>query len=105
MAADIDHRLMPLLLSAGEIHLDLQDVFRQFWFGCIYKFSFGFDPVCLKPSLSVFEFTTEFDLASKLSVERVIAALPLVWKAKRLLNLGSEKRLKSAIKSFHELAE
>lgn len=109
IAAEIHSRLIPLLLAAADDKqtpfLDLQDVFRRFSFDCICKFSFGFDPCCLKLSLPVSEFSAAFDLASKLSAERAITTSPLIWKLKRLLSLGSEKRLKTAIKSVHELAE
>ncbi|RYR74259.1 hypothetical protein Ahy_A02g008903 [Arachis hypogaea] len=37
-----------------------------------------------------------FDLAFKL-LQLAISPLPLVWKLKRLLNIGSEKKVKKAI--------
>jgi cytochrome P450 len=55
--------------------------------------------------LPVCEFALAFDAASKLSAERAIAASPMVWKIKRLLNIGSERELKEAIKKVDELAE
>ncbi|CBI40252.3 unnamed protein product, partial [Vitis vinifera] len=79
--AEIKHRLLPLLSSYAEKDgsvLDLQDVFRRFTFDNICKFSFGLDP------------------------ERAMVASPLIWKIKRLLNLGSERRLKEAIKKVND---
>ncbi|KAK6144222.1 hypothetical protein DH2020_021042 [Rehmannia glutinosa] len=109
ITSEIRSRLIPLLSSVSDediyIRLDLQDVFRRFSFDTICKFSFGFDPGCLKLSLPISEFANAFDLASKLSAERAISASPLVWKLKRALNLGSEKKLKHAIKYVHELAD
>ncbi|KAI3461305.1 hypothetical protein Pfo_017968 [Paulownia fortunei] len=106
---EIHSRLIPLLSSVGDKEdgalIDLQDIFRRFSFDSICRFSFGFDPGCLKLSLPISEFAMAFDLASKLSAERAITASPWVWKLKRLLNLGSEKQLREAIKSVHELAE
>lgn len=104
VTSQIQSRLIPLLSSVTS-DLDLQDVFRRFSFDSICRFSFGLDPGCLSPSLPVSELAAAFDLASKLSAERAITTSPLIWKIKRFLNLGSEKKLKQAIKSVHELAE
>ncbi|XP_054796807.1 cytochrome P450 94C1-like [Prosopis cineraria] len=102
---EIQHRLIPLLLSKQDSVLDLQDVFRRFSFDSICRFSFGLDPKCLELSLPMSEFADSFDLASKLSAERAMAVSPLVWKIKRMLNLGSEKRLKKAIRMINLLAK
>lgn len=108
---EIQARLIPLLSSfAGEIKgdatvLDLQDVFRRFSFDTICRFSFGLDPKCLELSLPISEFAVSFDLASRLSAERAMTASPIIWKIKRLLNLGSEKRLKKSIKMINILAK
>ncbi|GAY69579.1 hypothetical protein CUMW_288570, partial [Citrus unshiu] len=84
--------------------LDLQDVFKRFSFDSMCKFSFGLDPRCLELSLPMSDFAVAFDLASKLSAERAMTVSPLVWKIKRMLNLGSEKQLKEAIKMIDLLA-
>ncbi|KAL5800452.1 hypothetical protein ACOSQ4_033336 [Xanthoceras sorbifolium] len=108
---EIESRLVPLLsLAAAESNdsssrlLDLQEVFRRFSFDNICKFSFGLDPCCLASSLPISLFANSFDLASKLSAERAMAALPLVWKLKRLFNIGTERELKKAIKIVNVLA-
>ncbi|KAK8600467.1 hypothetical protein V6N12_050321 [Hibiscus sabdariffa] len=107
---EIKNRLIPLLSSfaareeEGRV-LDLQDVFRRFSFDTICRFSFGLDPSCLELSLPMSKFATAFDLASKLSAERALNASPFVWKMKRVLNLGSEKQLKKAIKTIYILAK
>ncbi|XP_065867873.1 cytochrome P450 94C1 [Euphorbia lathyris] len=107
---EIKTRLIPLLSSISSSDdqiggiLDLQDVFRRFSFDTICKFSFGLDPGCLKLSMPISEFALAFDTASCLSAERALAASPIVWKVKRLLNIGSEKKLKQAIKLVDELA-
>ena len=103
----IKNRLIPPMSSiAGrsEAILDLQDVLRRFSFDNICRFSFGLDPGCLQLSLPMSEFAEAFDLASKLSAERAMTASPLIWKMKRLLNIGSERKLKEAIKMVDELA-
>ncbi|KAH7855412.1 hypothetical protein Vadar_024532 [Vaccinium darrowii] len=106
---EIKNRLIPLLSSIadkeGSAVLDLQDVFRRFSFDCICRFSFGLDPKCLELSLPLSEFAVSFDLASKLSAERAMTASPWIWKAKRMLNLGSERRLKKSIKMINTLAQ
>nr|GMC53057.1 cytochrome P450 94c1 [Ipomoea batatas] len=70
------------------------DVLRRFSDN-ICKFSFGMDPGCLSLSLPV----------SKLSAERAMTVSPAVWKVKRLLNIGSEKKLGEAIGLINELAK
>ncbi|KAG7961352.1 hypothetical protein I3843_09G010900 [Carya illinoinensis] len=105
---EIKSRLVPLLSStAGKEDgvLDLQDVFRRFSFDSICRFSFGLDPMCLESSLPMSEFAVSFDLASKLSAERAMTASPLVWKIKRMLNIGSEKKLREAISTINILAQ
>ena len=44
------------------------------------------------------------DVAAKLSAARSLAPIQLVWKIKRMLNLGSEKRLSEAVAVVHEFA-
>ncbi|KAG8376689.1 hypothetical protein BUALT_Bualt09G0090000 [Buddleja alternifolia] len=104
---EISRRLLPLLesVSAKNEILDLQDVFRRFSFDSICRFSFGLDPKCLELSLPLSKFAVSFDLASKLSAERAMIASPLMWKIKRLFNVGSEKKLRQAIKITHILAQ
>ncbi|XP_059627470.1 cytochrome P450 94C1 [Cornus florida] len=108
VTSQIHWRLLPILSSFSckeNTVLDLQDVFRRFSFDNICQFSFGLDPGCLQLSLPASDFAVAFDLASKLSAERAITVSPLVWKIKRLLNLGSEKKLKEAIKVVDKLAD
>lgn len=105
---EIKNRLAPLLSSFVDRKtsvLDLQDVFRRFTFDSICKFSFGLDPKCLELCLPISEFADSFDLASKLSAERAMTTIPLIWKLKRLFNIGSEKRLKKAIYTIDVLAQ
>lgn len=106
---EIQTRLIPLMNSTarGERNgvLDLQDILRRLSFDNICKFSFGLDPGCLLPSLPVSNLAVAFDLASKLSAERAMAASPMIWKMKRFLNVGSEKKLKEAINVVNNLAE
>ncbi|KAK4763001.1 hypothetical protein SAY86_008769 [Trapa natans] len=116
ISSEVRTRLLPLFDSVigrrspsdsvkPHPELDLQDVFRRFSFDTICRFSFGIDPGCLKLSLPMSEFAVAFDAASRLCAERALTRSPLVWKLKRLLNLGSEKRLRKAIKMINMLAD
>ncbi|GJN06986.1 hypothetical protein PR202_ga24770 [Eleusine coracana subsp. coracana] len=107
IAQELESRLMPVLAEAADTGrvLDLQDVFRRFAFDTICKISFGLDPGCLSsetPSMS--RFADAFDRASRLCAMRGAAASPLVWKLKRLLNVGSERELRRNIALVDELA-
>lgn len=101
---EIQSRLIPLLAGNDGV-LDLQDVLRRFSFDNICKFSFGMDPGCLGPSLPVSGLAAAFDQASRLSAERAMMASPLIWKMKRVFNVGSERKLKEAIEVVNDLAE
>ncbi|KAL5583164.1 hypothetical protein UlMin_015606 [Ulmus minor] len=104
------YALIPLLSSISRKEeenggiVDLQDVFRRFSFDNICRFSFGLDPGCLKLSMPISDFASAFDLASNLSAQRAMTASPAIWKLKRILNIGSEKKLKEAIKMVDEMA-
>ncbi|CAN6380569.1 unnamed protein product [Urochloa humidicola] len=108
IAQEIDAHLMPVLAAAadnaaGEI-IDLQDVFRRFAFDTICKISFGLDPGCLEREMPMSKLADAFDAATRLCAMRGAAASPLLWRAKRLLNVGSERELRDAIKLVDELA-
>ncbi|XP_051131526.1 cytochrome P450 94C1-like [Andrographis paniculata] len=103
---EVHRRLLPLLesVSISDEVVDLQDVFRKFSFDSICKFSFGLDPRCLELSLPLSEFAAAFDAASKLSAQRATSASPIVWKIKRIFNIGSERTLQEAIGTVRLLA-
>ncbi|XP_058107665.1 cytochrome P450 94C1-like [Magnolia sinica] len=108
VSTEIQQRLLPLLASVADRDgcvLDLQDVFRRFAFDNICKISFGLDPQCLELSLPVSELAVAFDVATKLSAKRATLASPLIWKIKRLLNMGCERKLKEAIELVNGLSE
>ncbi|KAI7751129.1 hypothetical protein M8C21_017626 [Ambrosia artemisiifolia] len=107
---EIQSRLIPFITTVSDqndkqdVVLDLQDVFRRFSFDSICKFSFGLDPGSLKPNLPVSELESAFDLSSKLCAERGAAPSPVIWKLKRLFNIGSEKELKKSINVVKRMA-
>ncbi|KAL9253976.1 Cytochrome P450 94B1-like protein [Drosera capensis] len=97
---EIKHRLVPLLSRAADEGrvFDLQGVFLRFMFDSICDVAFGFDPKCLDPEVIVdddligSEFARAFDDASEICIFRLLNPIPAIWKVKRLLNVGSERR-------------
>ncbi|XP_010912256.1 cytochrome P450 94C1 [Elaeis guineensis] len=104
VSTEVRRRLLPLFTTVSERVIDLQDMFRRFAFDNICKISFGLDPGCLEVSLPMSEFAAAFDTASRLSAGRATAVAPAVWKLKRLLNVGSERELRRAIRMVNVLA-
>lgn len=104
---ELTNRLLPILSSAAASSavLDFQDLLQRFTFDNICRIAFGFDPSYLLPSLPDTKFARAFEESTKLSSERFNAAIPLVWKIKKLLNIGSEKRLRIAISEVRDLAK
>ncbi|XVF11535.1 hypothetical protein REPUB_Repub08aG0036500 [Reevesia pubescens] len=100
---EVENRLLPLLEEAMETEkvIDLQDILRRFACDTICKVSLGHDPCCLDLSKPVPPLVKAFDSASEISAMRGMAPMFVVWKIKRALNIGSEKKLKEAIQLVH----
>ncbi|KAF4358115.1 hypothetical protein F8388_009398 [Cannabis sativa] len=97
--SELNDRLLPILSAAadrgsgnGKI-LDLQDLLQRFAFDNICKIAFGYDPAYLLPSLPESKFAVAFDEATKISGERSVALIPLLWKIKRFIGIGSQRDL------------
>ncbi|XP_058088552.1 cytochrome P450 94B3-like [Magnolia sinica] len=105
LEVEANERLLPILESAcvKAEPLDLQDLFKRFAFDTICNVALGFDPGCLNPSLPASDLANAFDVASEISAKRAAAPIFAVWKAKRAMRMGSEKRLKEAIEIVHGL--
>ncbi|KAE7997764.1 hypothetical protein FH972_002368 [Carpinus fangiana] len=106
---ELSDRLIPILSSAagtGTV-LDFQDILQSFAFDNVCKIAFGFDSAYLLPSLPQTNFAKAFEESVTISSERFNAAIPfpIVWKIKKLLNIGSEKRLRIAISEVREFAK
>ncbi|KAI9174564.1 hypothetical protein LWI28_019270 [Acer negundo] len=101
---EVENRLIPLLEDAMETEkvLDLQDLLRRFAFDIVCKVSLGTDPFCLDITRPVPPLVKAFDTASEISAMRGRAPVFFIWKIKRALNLGSEKKLREAIKLVHD---
>ncbi|CAN0886475.1 Cytochrome P450 94A1 [Linum grandiflorum] len=105
--AELSDRLVPIFSAAvasGAV-LDLQDILQRFAFDNICRIAFGYDPEYLHPSLPEAEFATAFEDASMISAYRFFSIFPAIWKVKRALNLGSEKKLKEAVRVIRDYAK
>ncbi|KAL2515116.1 Cytochrome [Forsythia ovata] len=100
---EVENRLLPVLENAAEnnIILDMQEVLRRFAFDTICEVSLGTNPSCLDLSRPVPPLVEAFDGASKFSAMRGVEPVSAVWKCKRALNLGSEKKLKESVNFIH----
>ncbi|ERN09972.1 cytochrome P450 94B3 [Amborella trichopoda] len=96
---EIEGRLLPILRQEARSStvLDLQDVFKRFTFDSICLVSFGMYPGCLEVPLQESRLAKAFDIAAEISARRGAATLQAIWKIKRALNLGSERKLKEAV--------
>ncbi|KAH7679014.1 Cytochrome P450 E-class group I protein [Dioscorea alata] len=110
---EIENRLLPLLRRAEERDevLDFQDILESFGFDNICKVAFNEDPACLsideeeekKKSMSK-EFKKAFGDAQSLSMVRFMDVFPFAWRIKKMLNVGSEKKLRKSMSIVHEFA-
>ncbi|XP_010247227.1 PREDICTED: cytochrome P450 94B3 [Nelumbo nucifera] len=106
--AEIETRLIPLLKRASETNqiLDIQDILERFAFDNVCKLAFDIDPVCLGgDGTTSGEFMQAFEEAARLSAGRFMYLFPFLWKVKKALNIGSERRLKQAISTVHDFAD
>ncbi|XP_027095426.1 cytochrome P450 94A1-like [Coffea arabica] len=104
---ELSERLVPILAAAADNKtvLDFQDILQRFAFDNICKIAFGYDPAYLLPSLPVAAFAVAFDDAMRISSQRFYSPVPLIWKVKRALNVGSERKLKEAVHQVREFAK
>ncbi|XP_060171546.1 cytochrome P450 94A1-like [Lycium barbarum] len=104
---ELSERLIPILANAAAEKkvLDFQDILQRFAFDNICKIAFGYDPGYLLPTLPEAEFAVAFEDSVRLSSQRFILPSPLIWKIKRALNIGSEKKLRIAVQQVREFAK
>eukprot|EP00250_Pteridium_aquilinum_P019486 c24449_g4_i1 orf=210-2444(-) len=80
--------------------VDLQDIFLRFAFDNVCQIALGVDPACLNSSMHNGGFAKAFDDATELTIQRFF--LPAwIWKLKRFLNLGAEKKFRKALHVVH----
>ncbi|CAA7056448.1 unnamed protein product [Microthlaspi erraticum] len=102
---EVENRLLQVLSAAADDGktVDLQDLLKRFAFDVVCKVSLGWDPDCLDLTRPVNPLVEAFDTAAEISARRATEPVYAVWKVKRVLNVGSERRLKEAIKTVHVL--
>ncbi|KAJ4787130.1 Cytochrome P450 94A1 [Rhynchospora pubera] len=89
------------------VKVELQDVLERFAFDNICRVAFGEDPACLTEeevssgSSTSQEFMDAFTIAQDLSTARFSGYFENLWRIKKFLNIGSEKRLKKALSIVH----
>ncbi|GMN66888.1 hypothetical protein TIFTF001_035951 [Ficus carica] len=111
VTVEIKTRLVPGLEKATETGqvLDMQDVLERFAFDNICKVSFNVDPRSLAgdgfSGDDSGEFMRAFEEAAALSSGRFRYAFPHLWRIKKFLNVGSERRLKESIATVHQFAD
>ncbi|KAG6389980.1 hypothetical protein SASPL_151456 [Salvia splendens] len=105
--SELSERLIPILrkVAAEKTVIDFQDILQRFAFDNVCKIAFGYDPGYLSPSLPKEKFAVAFEAAVKLSSERFTSFIPLIWKIKKGMNIGSEKQLKVAIGEVRNFAK
>ncbi|XP_062208095.1 cytochrome P450 CYP94D108-like [Phragmites australis] len=103
LRAHIHRRLLPFLEAAAESGepVDLQDVLKRFAFDNICNVAFGVESSTLLEEAGDRRrheaFFKAFDDAVKISFARMFHPTTAVWKAMRLADVGSERRLREAI--------
>ncbi|XP_050384746.1 cytochrome P450 94B3 [Argentina anserina] len=100
---EVEKGLLPLMESLamkGEV-VDLQELLRRFAFNVICKVFLGVERCSLDPSSPLPPLTRAFDTASQISAMRGAAPVFIIWKIKRWLGIGSEQKLKVAVKEVH----
>ncbi|VVB04719.1 unnamed protein product [Arabis nemorensis] len=102
---EVETRLVPVLSAAAYVGttVDFQDVLKRFAFDVVSKVSLGWDPDCLDLTRPVNPFVHAFDTAAEISARRATEPVYAVWKVKRVFNVGSERRLREAIRTVHVL--
>ncbi|KAJ7974799.1 putative Cytochrome P450, partial [Quillaja saponaria] len=100
---EVDNQLLPLLesLSKSNEVVDLQELLGRLSFNVICKVTLGMNRCCLDPSGPISPIARAFNLASEISARRGAAPLFIIWKIKRWLGIGSERRLKEAVEQVH----
>lgn len=102
---EVENRLLPVMqsvLTENKV-VDLQDLLKRLTFDMICKVSLGtaYQPRSLDPTFPISPLAKAFDVSSEICARRGAATLSLSWKIKRLIRVGSERRLKEAVREVH----
>ncbi|KAL7588112.1 hypothetical protein Lser_V15G38034 [Lactuca serriola] len=104
---ELHTRFIPILERAADLNrvIDLQDLLERYAFDNICRVAFNVDPCCLAgDGTSDSEFMKAFEEASTLICMRFFSVYPELYKIKKLLNVGSEAKLKKPIITVHKFA-
>lgn len=98
-------RLAGQACSSGTV-VNAQDLFARYTLDSIGQIGFGVEIGCLEDSelgsKKAEEFSNAFDTATQLSADRFVDPF---WNLKRLLNVGSERRLRQAVNGVHAFSD
>ncbi|XP_055834506.1 cytochrome P450 94A2-like [Solanum dulcamara] len=103
---ELSDRLIPILTMATsqKTVLDIQDLLQRFAFDNICMVAYGYDPTYLLPSFPETKFANAFEEVVRISSERFNSFSPFIWKLKRFLNVGSEKKLRVCATQIRDMA-
>ncbi|CAA7398393.1 unnamed protein product [Spirodela intermedia] len=111
---EVTRRLLPLLrrAAASGAAVDIQDVLERYGFDNVCQVAFNEDPACLATEGEDSAgggrlppgFAAAFRDATAITACRFRYAVPWMWKVKKLLNVGSEKRLRESISTLNDFA-
>ncbi|XP_059315263.1 cytochrome P450 94A2-like [Lycium ferocissimum] len=104
---ELSDRLIPILTVAAsqDTVLDIQDLLQRFAFDNICMVAYGYDPAYLLPSFPEAKFANAFEEVVRISSERFNSLAPFIWKLKRILNVGSEKKLRVCATQIRDMAK
>ncbi|OIT36507.1 cytochrome p450 94b1 [Nicotiana attenuata] len=90
--------MVPILstFAANETIFDLQKIIRRLMYDLAFQIALDFDLKYLSPALPETVVADAFERALEISFSRYLS-IPVIWKAKRFLNQGTERELKLAI--------
>ncbi|KAL8094311.1 cytochrome P450 94A2-like [Apium graveolens] len=105
VSTELNEQLLPILSSAAanKTILDLQDILERFGLDTTCQVACGYDAKSLVPSLPHSEIKLAFHDSLQIVNQRLAEISPLVWKTKKLLNIGSEKQLREGITRIRNL--
>uniref|UniRef100_A0A0D9V6V5 Cytochrome P450 n=1 Tax=Leersia perrieri TaxID=77586 RepID=A0A0D9V6V5_9ORYZ len=109
---EVVERLLPLLQRAERDGrtLDVQDVLERFAFDNVCCVAFDEDPACLTEegmgtTNARSDFLRDFNDAQNIVMARFMSPVKWAWRAKRMLGLEPERRMREALATIHGYAE
>ncbi|KAI3782103.1 hypothetical protein L2E82_12136 [Cichorium intybus] len=128
---ELNTRFISILERAADLNrvIDLQDLLERFAFDNICRVAFNIDPCCLAgdgtsesefmkafeeasrlcclagDGTSESEFMKAFEEASRLCCRSFFSVYSELYKIKKLLNVGSESKLKKSIITVHKIPD